>query len=190
VFFGALNISVLGFADRMIAKAVKAPTGDFRDWDAIRAWAEGDRGRSSTEAGVKRLGDHQPDDHRNHDELCGGITYGGVVRTAGSRSAVRSARVTTPRASPPRARARTPYRAAGTRWHQHADREERRSENRSHQSSEPAKRLTERPRHRHVAAEQPATNQNTAVTCSRTTHSSIAGRCCQSEGSGGSDPGR
>jgi menaquinone-dependent protoporphyrinogen oxidase len=41
VFFGALNISVLGFADRMIAKAVKAPPGDFRDWDAIRAWAEG-----------------------------------------------------------------------------------------------------------------------------------------------------
>jgi menaquinone-dependent protoporphyrinogen oxidase len=41
VFFGALDPSVLGFAERMIAKAVKAPTGDFRDWDAIRAWAEG-----------------------------------------------------------------------------------------------------------------------------------------------------
>jgi len=41
VFFGALDTSVLGFAERMIAKAVKAPTGDFRDWDAIRAWAEG-----------------------------------------------------------------------------------------------------------------------------------------------------
>jgi menaquinone-dependent protoporphyrinogen oxidase len=40
VFFGALDPSVLGFAERMIAKAVKAPTGDFRDWDAIRAWAE------------------------------------------------------------------------------------------------------------------------------------------------------
>jgi menaquinone-dependent protoporphyrinogen oxidase len=23
----------------MIMKAVKAPEGDFRDWDAIRAWA-------------------------------------------------------------------------------------------------------------------------------------------------------
>ena len=41
VFFGALDTSVLGFGERMIAKAVKAPTGDFRDWDAIRAWAEG-----------------------------------------------------------------------------------------------------------------------------------------------------
>ena len=41
VFHGALDVSVLGFAERMIAKAVKAPTGDFRDWDAIRAWAEG-----------------------------------------------------------------------------------------------------------------------------------------------------
>ena len=40
VFFGALDTSVLGFAERMIAKAVKAPVGDFRDWDAIRAWAE------------------------------------------------------------------------------------------------------------------------------------------------------
>ena len=25
----------------MIVKAVKAPDGDFRDWDAIRAWADG-----------------------------------------------------------------------------------------------------------------------------------------------------
>ena len=41
VFFGALDVNVLGFAERMIAKAVKAPTGDFRDWDAIRVWAEG-----------------------------------------------------------------------------------------------------------------------------------------------------
>lgn len=41
VFFGALDVGALGFAERMIAKAVKAPAGDFRDWDAIRAWAEG-----------------------------------------------------------------------------------------------------------------------------------------------------
>jgi hypothetical protein len=25
----------------MIVKAVKAPDGDFRDWDTIRAWADG-----------------------------------------------------------------------------------------------------------------------------------------------------
>ena len=40
VFFGALDRSTLGFAERMIVKAVKAPDGDFRDWDEIRAWAD------------------------------------------------------------------------------------------------------------------------------------------------------
>ena len=40
VFFGALDRSKLAFGERMIAKAVKAPDGDFRDWDAIRAWAD------------------------------------------------------------------------------------------------------------------------------------------------------
>jgi len=40
VFYGALDPSVLGFAERMIAKAVKAPVGDFRNWHAIRAWGE------------------------------------------------------------------------------------------------------------------------------------------------------
>ena len=40
VFFGALDRSKLGFAERMIVKAVKAPDGDFRDWDEIRTWAD------------------------------------------------------------------------------------------------------------------------------------------------------
>lgn len=40
MFFGALDRSKLGFGERMIVKAVKAPDGDFRDWDAIRAWAD------------------------------------------------------------------------------------------------------------------------------------------------------
>jgi menaquinone-dependent protoporphyrinogen oxidase len=40
VFFGALERDQLGFAERMIVKAVKAPDGDFRDWDAIAAWAD------------------------------------------------------------------------------------------------------------------------------------------------------
>jgi menaquinone-dependent protoporphyrinogen oxidase len=39
VFFGALEMGKLGFGERMIAKAVKAPEGDFRDWDEIGAWA-------------------------------------------------------------------------------------------------------------------------------------------------------
>jgi len=41
VFFGALDPANLGFAERMIVKAVKAPGGDFRDWDEIAAWADG-----------------------------------------------------------------------------------------------------------------------------------------------------
>ena len=41
IFFGALDKEKLGFGERMIAKAVKAPDGDFRDWDQIEAWAEG-----------------------------------------------------------------------------------------------------------------------------------------------------
>ena len=41
VFFGALDRSKLGFGERMMVKAVKAPEGDFRDWDAIRSWADG-----------------------------------------------------------------------------------------------------------------------------------------------------
>jgi menaquinone-dependent protoporphyrinogen oxidase len=41
IFFGALDRGELGFAERMMVKAVKAPEGDFRDWDAIRAWTDG-----------------------------------------------------------------------------------------------------------------------------------------------------
>ncbi len=40
MFFGALSRDRLSFGERMIAKAVKAPQGDFRDWDAIAAWAD------------------------------------------------------------------------------------------------------------------------------------------------------
>jgi len=40
IFFGALDRDKLGFGERMIVKAVKAPDGDFRDWDRIHAWAD------------------------------------------------------------------------------------------------------------------------------------------------------
>jgi menaquinone-dependent protoporphyrinogen oxidase len=40
VFFGALDLEKLSFSERMIVKAVKAPDGDFRDWDAINGWAD------------------------------------------------------------------------------------------------------------------------------------------------------
>lgn len=39
VFVGKLDPATLGLAERLIAKAVKAPPGDFRDWDTIREWA-------------------------------------------------------------------------------------------------------------------------------------------------------
>jgi menaquinone-dependent protoporphyrinogen oxidase len=40
VFFGALEHDKLSFTERMVAKAVRAPEGDYRDWEAIDAWAE------------------------------------------------------------------------------------------------------------------------------------------------------
>ena len=40
VFFGALDIGKLGFGERMVMKAVKAPEGDFCDWGAISAWSD------------------------------------------------------------------------------------------------------------------------------------------------------
>jgi menaquinone-dependent protoporphyrinogen oxidase len=40
VFHGSIDLDKLNFAEKLIIKGVKAPTGDFRDWDAIAAWAE------------------------------------------------------------------------------------------------------------------------------------------------------
>ncbi len=40
VFFGALDHNRLSFTERMVVKAVRGPEGDFRDWQAIDAWAE------------------------------------------------------------------------------------------------------------------------------------------------------
>jgi menaquinone-dependent protoporphyrinogen oxidase len=39
LFSGRLDTSLLGFAERAIVAAVRAPEGDFRDWDAIDTWA-------------------------------------------------------------------------------------------------------------------------------------------------------
>jgi menaquinone-dependent protoporphyrinogen oxidase len=41
VFVGRLDTAKLGFGERLVAKAVHAPAGDFRDWEAIRGWARG-----------------------------------------------------------------------------------------------------------------------------------------------------
>lgn len=41
VFHGNVDAKKLGFTEKLMIKAVKAKTGDYRDWDAIRAWASG-----------------------------------------------------------------------------------------------------------------------------------------------------
>ncbi len=39
-FAGVGDWKKVSFLDGLIGKAVKAPEGDFRDWNAIRSWAE------------------------------------------------------------------------------------------------------------------------------------------------------
>jgi menaquinone-dependent protoporphyrinogen oxidase len=39
-FPGVGDMSKVSIFERMIGKAVKSPEGDFRDWQAIQAWAE------------------------------------------------------------------------------------------------------------------------------------------------------
>ncbi|MDI6718973.1 MAG: flavodoxin domain-containing protein [Methanomicrobiales archaeon] len=39
VFAGALDPDRISVGEKAVIKLVKAPYGDFRDWDAIRAWA-------------------------------------------------------------------------------------------------------------------------------------------------------
>jgi menaquinone-dependent protoporphyrinogen oxidase len=39
VFPGRLDKTLLGFGERAMVTAMRAPLGDFRDWDAVRAWA-------------------------------------------------------------------------------------------------------------------------------------------------------
>jgi menaquinone-dependent protoporphyrinogen oxidase len=38
VFVGKLDPGTLGLGERLIIKAFKSPTGDFRNWEAIRDW--------------------------------------------------------------------------------------------------------------------------------------------------------
>jgi menaquinone-dependent protoporphyrinogen oxidase len=41
VFPGRLDRHHLGFAEKAVVLAVRAPEGDFRDWSAVEAWAAG-----------------------------------------------------------------------------------------------------------------------------------------------------
>ncbi|WP_432839535.1 flavodoxin domain-containing protein [Dactylosporangium sp. CA-092794] len=66
IFPGALHRSRLGFAERALVAALRAPYGDFRDWDAVRHWARqiaadltqrgGGPGPSSSPAGASGTG--------------------------------------------------------------------------------------------------------------------------------------
>ncbi|TES90979.1 MAG: protoporphyrinogen oxidase [Anaerolineales bacterium] len=38
-FLGVLDMKKLSLAEKMLIKGLKAPVGDFRDWDAITSWA-------------------------------------------------------------------------------------------------------------------------------------------------------
>jgi menaquinone-dependent protoporphyrinogen oxidase len=40
VFPGRLDKQLLGFGERAMVTAMRAPVGDFRDWDAVRDWAD------------------------------------------------------------------------------------------------------------------------------------------------------
>src|SRR3954447_4422321 len=40
VFPGRLDKGLLGIGERAMVTAMRAPVGDFRDWEAVRAWAE------------------------------------------------------------------------------------------------------------------------------------------------------
>ena len=39
IFHGAIDIKKMSFLEKWVLKNVKAPSGDFRDWDAITSWA-------------------------------------------------------------------------------------------------------------------------------------------------------
>jgi menaquinone-dependent protoporphyrinogen oxidase len=40
LFLGSLDRDKLGFGEKLITRIVRAPEGDFRQWDHIRAWAQ------------------------------------------------------------------------------------------------------------------------------------------------------
>jgi len=41
VFHGSINLEKVTGLDKRMLKAVGAESGDFRDWEAIAAWAQG-----------------------------------------------------------------------------------------------------------------------------------------------------
>jgi menaquinone-dependent protoporphyrinogen oxidase len=54
LFYGTLTRDALGFGERMVVKAVKAPEGDFREWNEIEAWAAAIAGEPARDAPAQR----------------------------------------------------------------------------------------------------------------------------------------
>ncbi|HEY8167222.1 MAG TPA: flavodoxin domain-containing protein [Candidatus Limnocylindrales bacterium] len=52
VFAGRLDVESLGFAEKLIIKTVRAPSGDFRPWAEIDAWASDIAGALVPEAAI------------------------------------------------------------------------------------------------------------------------------------------
>lgn len=40
VFHGNIDMDKMNWGERLLIRAMKGSTGDFRDWDAVRAWAQ------------------------------------------------------------------------------------------------------------------------------------------------------
>lgn len=53
-FFGRLDLERLGFAERMLARAMRSPVGDFRDWAAIATWVDAIAGDLVSRTGASR----------------------------------------------------------------------------------------------------------------------------------------
>jgi menaquinone-dependent protoporphyrinogen oxidase len=53
VFYGALDRDELSIGERLIVGALKAPDGDFRDWNEIEHWADGIAQQLNADALVK-----------------------------------------------------------------------------------------------------------------------------------------
>ena len=51
VFHGVINLEKMNFLERNVMKMMKSPEGDFRDWDAITAWAMAIAGELKKRAG-------------------------------------------------------------------------------------------------------------------------------------------
>ncbi len=41
LFHGEIDTQKLNFGEKLIVKGLRAPTGDFREWESVTAWAEG-----------------------------------------------------------------------------------------------------------------------------------------------------